>query len=290
MRIITQTLTKRAWKPKAVEGAYCILVLILVSTIALFAEIPNDEDLLLWIGEGSGNVASDLTGNGNDGTLHGSAQWIVDEGKFASGIVLKGMASFIEVPNVIAERGSLTFWFKPDWDGEDPMDYRIFDASFPPIYFFIGKGASERDITPAEFGFYFEAADDTDWQDVEFDPAGVIEENKWFHVAITWDFAGGYPFLYIDGTLIATSIKITGGFPRLYEKPRFGWETVPYVPMRNGAEGIIDEISFWQRVLNTGEIEYLMAVSLLTDVKVAGKLTTLWSRLKAASIRKTEAL
>ena len=60
--------------------------------------------------------------------------------------------------------------------------------------------------------------------------------------------------------------------------------------MRNGAEGTIDEISFWQRVLNQDEIEYLMAVSLLTDVKVAGKLTMLWSELKAASIRKTEVL
>ena len=106
----------------------------------------------------------------------------------------KAWQVFIEVPNVIAERGCLTFWFKPDWDGEDPMDYRIFDASFPPIYFFIGKGASERDITPAEFGFYFEAADDTDWQDVEFDPADIIEKNKWFHVAVTWDFVGGDPF------------------------------------------------------------------------------------------------
>ena len=260
-----------------------ILGMIIVVTMSVFAELPDDKDLLLWIGEGNGNTVPDLTGNGNDGTFHGIAQWIADEGKYGSGIVLKGIETFMEVPNVIAEVGSLLFWFKPNWDGKDNIDYRIFDASLGPIYFFIGKGAAHADITPAEFGFYFEAADDSDWQDVELDPIGIIEKDQWFHVAVTWDFVGGNPLLYIDAEEIATSSKkITGGFPVLHENPRFGWETISYIPMRNGAEGIIDEISFWQRVLNKNEIQYMMAVSLLTDVKAAGKLPVTWSELKTS--------
>ena len=257
---------------------YLVLFISLFVITSAFAGIPDDKDLLLWIGEGSGNKAVDGTGNGNDGTFHGNAKWVAGQGKFAAGISLKGAETYMEVPNVITEAGSLLFWFKPDWDGKDDKDYRLFDASFGPIYFFIGKGSAHPDITPAEFGFYFEAADDGDWQDVEFDPTGIIKKGEWFHCAITWDFTGDAPFIYIDGKEQATSRKITGGFPNLYEKPRFGWETIKYIALTNGAEGIIDEISFWERALDDGEIQEMMDTSL--DVEAAGKLAVTWGELK----------
>ena len=257
----------------------CLILFMAVFAItSAFAGIPNDKDLLLWIGEGNGNKAVDGTGNGNDGTFHGNAKWVAD-GKFITGISLKGAETYMEIPNVITEVGSLLFWFKPDWDGSDGEDYRIFDASFGPIYFFISKGADHADINPEDFGFYFEAADDADWQDVEFDPDGIIKKGQWFHVAATWDFTGGEPFLYIDGEEAATSgNQIGGGFPKLHEKPRFGWETIPYVAMKNGAQGVIDEISFWQRQLEDDEIQEMMDISM--DVEAKGKLAVTWGDLK----------
>lgn len=258
---------------------YLVLLISIFVVSSVFAGIPKDADLLMWIGEGSGNKAPDGTGNGNDGTFHGNAKWVGD-GKYQGGISLIGAETYLEVPLLVAEAGTVMFWFKPDWNGKDGDDYRIFDASFGPIYFFISKGANHADINPEDFGFYFEAADDADWQDVEFDPSGIIEKDKWFHVAATWDFDGGNPFLYIDGKEAATSgKKITGGFPKLHEKPRFGWETIPYIPLQNGAEGIIDEISFWERALEEKEVQEMMDVSL--DVEAAGKLATTWGELKA---------
>ena len=149
---------------------YLVLFISIFVITSASAGIPDDEDLLLWIGEGSGNKAVDGTGNGNDGTFSGAAEWVAGQGKYAAGISLRGAESFMEVPNVITEAGSLLFWFKPDWDGKDGKDYRIFDASLGPIYFFVSKGANHADINPEDFGFYFEAADDGDWQDIEFDP------------------------------------------------------------------------------------------------------------------------
>lgn len=258
---------------------YLVLFIAIFAVGSAFAGIPNDNDLLLWIGEGSGNKAVDGTGNGNDGTFSGAAKWAPGEGKYGAGISLRGAETFMEVPNTVTEAGSLLFWFKPDWDGKDGEDYRIFDASLGAIYFMISKGADHADIHPQEFGFYFEAADDGDWQDCDFDPSGVIKKDVYFHCAVTWDFAGSEPFVYIDGKEQAASRKITGGFPALHEKPRFGWETVQYLPLRNGAEGVIDEISFWQRVLDENEINDMMEISL--DVEAAGKLTTTWGELKA---------
>ncbi len=261
------------------KQVYLVLLISTFVVASAFAGIPDDKNLLLWIGEGSGNKAVDGTGNGNDGTFGGAAKWVAD-GKYNAGISLRGKETFLEVPNVITEAGSLLFWFKPDWNGKDGDDYRIFDASFGPIYFFVSKGANHADINPEDFGFYFEAADDADWQDVEFDPAGVITKDKWFHVAATWDFDGGNPFLYIDGKEAATSgKKMGGGFPKLHEKPRFGWETIQYIALTNGAEGIIDEISFWERALEEKEIGEMMDISL--DVKAVGKLAVTWGELKA---------
>lgn len=260
------------------KQVYLVLLISLLSAVTAYGAIPNDADLLLWIGEGSGNKAEDGTGNGNDGTFNGNAEW-VNDGKYNDGISLRGPETFMELPNVITEAGSLLFWFKPDWDGKDGDDYRIFDASTPAIYFMISKGANHADIHPGEFGFYFEAADDADWQDVDFDPSGILEKDKWFHLAATWDFAGEAPFVYIDGEEQATSRNIAGGFPALHETMRFGWETVPYIPLQNGAEGVIDEISFWSRALGQDEINDLMEVSL--DVEAAGKLALTWGDLKA---------
>ena len=257
---------------------YIVLVLTIFVGMSAFAGIPKDKDILLWIGEGSGNKAVDGTGNGKDGTFGGSAKWVPGQGKYGAGIALRGKETYLEVPKVITEAGSLLFWFKPDWDGKDDDDYRLFDASLGGIYFFVGKGSAHPDITPAEFGFYFEAADDGDWQDVEFDPTGIIKKEEWFHCAVTWDFTGEPPFLYIDGKEQATSRKIGGGFPALHEKPRFGWETVQYIALTNGADGIIDEISFWARALAENEIQEMMDVSL--DVEAVGKLAVTWGKLK----------
>ena len=108
-----------------------IFLSVLISLIGFgiaFAGIPDDADLLLWIGEGSGNKAVDGTGNGNDGTFGGNAKWVAGQGKYAAGIALRGAESFLEVPNTIAEAGSLLFWFRPDWDGGDGEDYRLFDG------------------------------------------------------------------------------------------------------------------------------------------------------------------
>ena len=261
------------------KRVYLVLLISVFVVSSAFAGIPGDKDLLMWIGEGSGNKAIDGTGNGKDGTFGGAAKWVAGEGKYGAGISLRGKETFLEVPNVITEAGSLLFWFKPDWDGKADEDYRLFDASLGPIYFFIGKGSAHPDITPAEFGFYFEAADDGDWQDVEFDATGIIKKDKWFHCAATWDFTGDAPFVYIDGKEQATSRKITGGFPALHEKPRFGWETIQYIALTNGAEGVIDEISFWQRALDDAEIQEMMDISL--DVEAAGKLALTWGELKA---------
>ncbi len=197
--------------------------------------------------DGAGTTAADCSGKGQQATLYGGAKW--QAGKSGGGVYLDGVDDYIEVPNLIGQAGSMTFWFKPDWDGSDPDDYRLFDASLGGIYFFLGKGANHVDIVPTYFGFYFEDAADADWQDIDFDPKGIITAGTWFHVVVTWQFGGGKAFLYIDGEQAATSPNALGGLPALYANPRFGLRTIDYIPSKHGAKGVIDEIRFYDRVL-----------------------------------------
>jgi len=203
----------------------------------------------------TGTSAGDSSGNGNGAILEGGAQWTA--GKLDGGVYLDGQDDYIEIPNILSETGSLAFWFKPDWDGSDPADYRLFDASLGGIYFFVSKGANHADINPEEFGFYLEDGTDADYQGIEIDPTGVILADTWFHVAVTWEFNGGPAILYIDGQEVSRADTL-GPFPALHANPRFGLATFTYIPSANGAMGVIDDIMIFETVLQPAEIPVIM--------------------------------
>ncbi|GIX08242.1 MAG: hypothetical protein KatS3mg115_2645 [Candidatus Poribacteria bacterium] len=71
------------------KGSLCV-ALMLGSIVLARALEPNDPDLVgLWLfDDGSGDVATDSSGNGNDATLNGDFEWI--DGAFGGGILSKG--------------------------------------------------------------------------------------------------------------------------------------------------------------------------------------------------------
>ena len=66
------------------KQVYLVLLISVFVVSSAFAGIPGDKDLLMWIGEGSGNKAIDGTGNGKDGTFGGAAKWVAGEGKYGA--------------------------------------------------------------------------------------------------------------------------------------------------------------------------------------------------------------
>jgi len=228
----------------------------IVCLLSLASTNTVSAGLIAWwkLDEGSGTAAGDASGKGKNGVLNGGATWVA--GKDAGGVYLDGVDDYIEVPNLIGKTGSMAFWFKPDWDGSDPEDYRLFDASAGTIYFFLAKGANHADINPEDFGFYLEDASDTDYQGIEIDPEGVILANTWFHVVLTWEFDGGPAVLYIDGEEVARVASL-GSLPPLHANPRFGLQTIAYIPSRHGAKGVIDDIRMYDRMLKPGQAKDL---------------------------------
>ena len=85
---------------------FILLISAMIMTTA-FGQVPNDKDILLWIGEGKGKTATDATGNGNDGTFDAGAKWVAG-GKYGAGISLE--ASYILYPaSCILYRKEISF-------------------------------------------------------------------------------------------------------------------------------------------------------------------------------------
>lgn len=267
-------------KNVAVETVVLALTLAILGLVPIIATAQQEGAILYFpLDAGSGEVAKDHTGNGNDGALFGSPKWM--NGKYGSGLYLDGKDDYIEINNILTESGTVEFWFKPDWGGDDKEDFRLFDASTGAIYFFLAKGSAHDCCAPDKFGFYFEDASDADWQNITFDAEGNLNASEWFHIAATWEFGGGFAFLYLNGEEIATSPVVLGGFPPLNALPRFGLEPLVYVASTNGATGIMDEIAIYDRALAPDEIAQDMD-ELQLPVEALDKAASTWGEIKAS--------
>ncbi len=102
----------------------CIVVSVLVAVFLLcsiggiaIAQASSGEVLVLHFDEGSGTVAKDESGHGNDGTVYG-ATWV--EGKYGKALSFDGMNDYVDVGNpsfLSNTAGSISFWVNPSKAG-----------------------------------------------------------------------------------------------------------------------------------------------------------------------------
>lgn len=255
---------------------WCLLIIGL--TVLSHSTGEAQENLILWYSfQGSGNVAKDESGNGNDGTIVGAKR---ATGKYGKGISIGKEDEYVEIPNVLQPTATIEFWFKPNWDGGDGDTYRLFDATFGDKYFFIGKASEHADFPNNRIGFGFEDAADGDWRDNTMtDASDIISAGNWYHLAVTWEFPGPATF-YIDGEEIGS--HTAGGFPNLNPNPRIGFNCIDYVAAKYGADGIIDEFAIYAKVLETDEIQRDME-ELSLAVEPYEKLSVTWGKIKKSN-------
>lgn len=230
--------------------------------------------LYLPFDEGSGKVAKDASGNGNNGALKGNAEWV--DGKFGKAIHLNPVAGeYVEVPHSgsldITKAITLELWAQVN--------------SLPSSHCaLISKATTDQTGSyilhiSNDNGFYATLVIFIGVQGPWPPPAiGKTTMGEWHHFAGSYD--GTELGVYIDGKLQAKANRSTGGDIDHSKNPVvIGRDNrADYLTSRN-MDCIVDEVRIWNRVLSENEIKEAMT-GVLLSVSLRGRLSSTWGEIK----------
>lgn len=166
--------------------------------------------------------------------------------QFVEGIVSRGFLAetgglaYPTQDAFLPDRGTLSLWFRPDFDGTDTTVYStLFGVrDWGLLYKYTNQTVITFGVIKDDSYFdYGCTADISHW-----------ERGQWHHVAITWDRPGGSRVLYLDGVR-AREGRIPSFRPAHTEMVIGAtWGNA------NPARGVIDEVWIWDRPLSDEEV------------------------------------
>ncbi len=238
-----------------------ILVLVFIILIASMPAWAGVQDGLVgyWpMDEGSGEEVADASGNGNDGTAK-DTRWV--DGKYDSALEFNGVASIVDIPYFAevtpAEGATMAAWIFPT--------------------------DTTRSCVVGQFSAYGVAMFDglqlksVIWGDDWVEAGITVPQEKWSHLAMTWDTNANHRTMVLNGEVVAErpnaipvpQVQINLGIGKW--AANFGWEDM--------FMGIIDDVKLWNRVLTADEIAEASLLS--KPVESQGKLATVWGNVKS---------
>ncbi|MHC4701309.1 MAG: PA14 domain-containing protein [Planctomycetota bacterium] len=225
----------------------CRKFFVLISLILLLSLADNvSADLVArWsLDDGAGAVAADISGNGHDGTIGGTANWVA--GKNAGALDFDGTSTYIDMDDeVVRGTWSLTMWLRPR-----DIPYTSADQDFYAVMHTDAWGGGAMHLHLRQNTSLLNA-DFNSGPDVT--STTVLQADEWYHAVVTvTDQAPGGSQMYINGILEAEGSGGSGGD---YLGPlNFGaWN--------NGSRyyhGLMDDIRVYDHVLS--EVEVLSAM------------------------------
>ncbi len=226
----------------------CIIISLLFAGQS-YAEVDPESILGIWLlDEGSGDVTADDSGNGHDGTLIGSPNWI--DGKFGSALEFVS-GSYVDCgndPALNVDVFSVSFWCNI--------------AATQGWIHMVSRGQHNGGGNPGAHNWgvmmvsgepivLFEVFNDTGWAGVRADSS----VGEWHHVVATYDTTSGDIKLYHDGALAA---EASGGINLQEDKPLFiGAQSRDGGP-GDSFNGSIDEVGYFNAVLSEDDILAIM--------------------------------
>ena len=205
--------------------------------------------LALSFDEGSGTTVTDLSGNGNNGTLNGPA-WSTS-GKFGNALSFDGVNDWVTVADSnsldLTTGMTLEGWFLPTALGND-WRTGIFkeQAGNYAWGLYPHTGTNKSSVNGIIGGV-----------DRDLRSSSAIPLNAWSHVAGTYD--GATLRLFVNGTL-AASQAVSGNLTTSTGAMRIGGNSI----WPEWFTGLIDEIRVYNRALSATEIQTDMAKSVGT--------------------------
>jgi len=153
--------------------------------------------------EGSGNIAHDSSGNGNDGTLVNNPQWI--DGISGNALILDGTASFVDVPSssslvIHGDQVAAEMWIKPaiTLDSSTPLMFPLTKGN--EYTFSINYRETDPNINDGKIRFDIGIATSDYLRDEGISTTtDHWMANTWYHLAGTYD--GNSIKIYVNGVL-----------------------------------------------------------------------------------------
>jgi hypothetical protein len=247
-------------------------VLALAGTLAT-AAVALDGDTLMgrWSFEdGSGDVAADTSGSGNDATLVGGPAFVAgQDGDGLQFAFAEGNHALAPVP--YSNTATILMW-------------ALYTATPTANIGLVHAQATEGDLGGAEtkmIGIWLENSNKL-WGRV-IDPGGArvnlpknhtLEPDVWFHTALVVDADAGTVAQWVDGEVVGEADY--GGELGEYNFLKIG---------RQGTEtweGILDEVGFFNAALSSDDINSIMndGFDAALAVSARGKTATTWGSVK----------
>ncbi len=227
----------------------CTVSLVLLMSLILSG--PASAELVGWwpMDDGTGTVALDATGNGNDGVFNGDPQWGV--GQLGGALEFDGSGDWLDCGDgeTLSFGGAVTIaaWFKVNALG---LDHKI-------------GGNQNNSNGGYKMSIYtnnkveFEVRDASNAGTLNRDVAGgtVLEVDTWYHVFGIYSEQDGYIRTYINGVLDRelTTASVMGISPG---PMRLGCE--PFTTGSYHFNGVMDDVRVYNHAVTEAEMPLIM--------------------------------
>jgi hypothetical protein len=222
-----------------------VLVLGLANTTVVSAiDLDTDPALVGWwkFDEGTGDIAADSSGNGNDGTLNGPLEWTT-EGKLGGAMAFTGPYNFVLVEDApslnMTQEITIAAWINPSWTGNNRILQKSSGGGDNQYRLIKEGGNNIRVHLPPAANFEI--------------TGNIPPQGEWTHLAATYDHS--MIRVYYDGVVVgetafSDNLGVSDGQLFIGNK----WAQAPAGDEFNG---IMDDVRIYNRALTQSEIKRL---------------------------------
>jgi hypothetical protein len=222
------------------------MAVLLLGAILGQAPAADDPYLVGWwtFDDGSGTVAKDSSGHGNNGTLNGNPQWV--PGYLGGALKFDGTDDYVDCgkdPSLDLTAWTITFWLNIAQN----KDYNAFvvkglDAAENYEVLGFGNGSMHMPIAFSDGTRTFVNT-----------AAGIIVVGEWTHFAYSYSSTTGRRF-YKDGSMIYSDAPAASAPKASTDVLTIGNER----PLSRFTNGTMDEVRIYNRVLTAGQIKTVL--------------------------------
>jgi hypothetical protein len=235
------------------KQSLCLLSFSLALSLILTSAV--DAELVGWwkLDDGSGTIALDSSGNGNDGELQGNPQWV--DGQLGGAWQGDGTAAYIQVPHseslMINDAITVALWLY----GGIPPDQVLCKSDGSGAGWQSNYGIRLDDQAPARR---------INWRgrvvaNQSLTSITPVPDNEWVHIACTFDMngQGNNQRIYINGQMDTenrSTLPLDPGSGDMY----IGADQYPVNGVRWWFQGMFDDVRIYDQALPEGQIQAIM--------------------------------